>query len=1280
MGESYGIDSIHLNVGDGECTTIIKAVLVDTGPAKASQFGSQVLASSFASVAARYGCATLQFDAIVLSVWHSDYYGGLFEMLNAEIGAKIQEGQQSDSFRVSWLKYDKQNKPLSVLYAPCAPPSHVPEMKLQTPGNRLTYAMLRPRASQPAFVSGFCNFVCNKRELLGRDLLASGTLPIDFLARPAPSPYDLLARNPPGANMPGLYVVVAGDIVMGSETSVSPEADPSLALLVMWNSKPACISYYGGGHAEDVVQNGLVDLVTAAPPSADVEVLSVTSMKIGGRSGSPVSVADTVNILGLQSLVMFNGSKYNNPRWELILLLHTLLMSQRPDVATSKPAGPTGACSYVDFSGTGQLSFDTFVRPGGEDSVLFRKLDEFYYRVNKRQEALGQPGLLNVYEEYCLWGEDKTRPRTEHESRDWIIHHPTQPLVLPSTGNLLTLWSQRAWSSTSASSLGMPPRAASDGAVSIKYLGSHNVQTYQTAAGDRSVATIRSLQLAVNSASVSALSAPSPPDQAMFSQFPSWSRERETTLAQTRFDHSNVFYNLETLLEPPADALEIPAENNPRLDRLAASREAKSIDTSTFSAVQREVCIASTLLKLQGGVVGMPSILSPGDADVFVGSLHNTRLDLAEKPVVVAARETQKYYEFDKTDELYGWLSASIGATSLKLAPSATNKIANLGLKLSNGLEFCTEHIGHMFDSSSLSTISKEMGGLVCPQKVLVLALDPKCDTGPVRLADLVSLSTLPVDVQDAELMQLLDIRLTLDVQPGSRNAVWFDPERSYRTVQRLQYLGDAESTATMTKFLASRVPWMSVKGVKVVSKSECHWVVTSRGQSVLRDVQTDLVLDCSLRLPGSEAAAPASSSQGDVPVSVVLRIRKNLVTLDMSLNSGDLLPRLMLWLEAQVGSLDLSALLEGEMTKKILFRALLNIDSDRYSVSGGITVGVNYTIEAFWVSTNINAQLGAQICLGGQPFGGRARVEFWVLAFDIAFGNTSQIPESAAQRSINFNATSGLLAPASISEAADKEEQPKEDQREKRWNVLSGLFTFSVGCSFPISSLFVDGRIVQVINETPLFAKPMKRADPISSELHVRVFKKSFRGSDGNLDPAYEKVAWNVVSTTKAMPKGYWDKYDSSKDPAVSGNNMTVLTEGGNNTIKLRSDLVLTPPPPQVSADKLAPIKAGELQKEDALDAGNLCCSPKLEVADSKFAPVSMGTSAEHYEAVANTWATPRLAVPDLLDFWAKSLFWTSKSDDHSTRQLLDTSVPKMYIEKRDRLWMSTPSHIAAV
>ncbi|UKZ54366.1 hypothetical protein TrVGV298_008174 [Trichoderma virens] len=955
MGESYGVDSLHINVGDGECTvhllvkvqpttdakSIEKAILIDTGSPGASRFGRGVLASSLASIAARYGCPVLQFDAVVLSVWDPDYYGGLFELLGAEVDDNVQPGQRLDNFRASWLKYDAQGNPVSVLYAPCAPPSHVPELKLLGDGtNRLIFEFLRPGADQPIHISGFCNFVYSPELLLGRDLFTASGPPVNFFNSPASSPYDLLARNPPGRDMPALYCIAADKTVMTSRGRIA-KAESSLAFAIMWDSKPACVSYFGGSVADDAIQSELLDWITADPPATHVEGISVTTMKVGSRSGKPVTIADAVDSLAPQSLVMFTGSKYGNPRWELILLLHTLLLSQQSDVALSgtvyatqypyyfvrQPDTAGSRSSYADFSGTGQLSYDAFVRPEKNDQFL-AMLSEFYDRINQRQARLGQPGLVNIYDQYCMWGGDETKRQqpSEKASRDWItdqcerrwaqispITSQSHPAVGAAVhGSFLDPVGVKGAIEYICVESRDAARGQVDGVVKVKYLGQADLQNHQKSrkiaalSESRTPSTLDTSRAQQHPETTeSASNNPVPPGPGRLA-LPS--TDHDQPLSHVDVVTLNGLYNLETLLEPPADALEVLAEANPRLTtprkplwvhpdptmqaRLGVSRQVKKLDATTTSAIANELCIASTFLDVEGGAVGKPSVLAPGDADSFVGSLHNARLDLASKPVVPAAGETPKFFELDKADELYGWFAASVGARKLQLASSAKNKIAEVELtqKLSFGgeMKFGTKHLAHNFGQDPLRGLSEEMGGLVSPQNLLVLGLDPGCDALPVRMSDVVPLPVMPDQAQNPEILELLAMPLSIDVRPGSRNAIFFDPERSYRTVERLQYTGNSQSAAIMTKFLGARIPGISVTGVKVVSKHISTWTVTGG------------------------ATVPSSRSR-------VASIWTGFIKVDITFKQGNLLAQLLSWLATQVGQLDLAALLESETAKVIL-------------------------------------------------------------------------------------------------------------------------------------------------------------------------------------------------------------------------------------------------------------------------------------------------------------------------------------------------------------------------
>ena len=333
MSTKYGVDSIHVNVGDGECTihllvqlgpsptarTIVKTVLVDSGPANATRNGKHILPDCFESVAKRYGCPSLQFDAIVLSSWNPDLYGGLFELLREDmvqssaVAALPQDGS-IDSFKASWLKYDASGAPLTTLYAPCAPPTHVAELRYDTDKKATFFLDPPPTAeTKSRSIGGFCRLVYARNELLGRDLWTGNAPPVDFVASPVASPRELLEKNPPQNDMPAMYCILANGIGIG-DTSPESQGKATLSLIVMWNTKTPRISYYGAGTMNpDAESDVLTWIMTPSTDAADEGVV-ITSMKIGQPVVDPVAAIRAVDIVRPENIVMFCGSRIGSPR------------------------------------------------------------------------------------------------------------------------------------------------------------------------------------------------------------------------------------------------------------------------------------------------------------------------------------------------------------------------------------------------------------------------------------------------------------------------------------------------------------------------------------------------------------------------------------------------------------------------------------------------------------------------------------------------------------------------------------------------------------------------------------------------------------------------------------------------------------------------------------------------------------------------------------------------------------------------------------------------------
>ncbi|KAK0750844.1 hypothetical protein B0T18DRAFT_425586 [Schizothecium vesticola] len=141
----------------------------------------------------------------------------------------------------------------------------------------------------------------------------------------------------------------------------------------------------------------------------------------------------------------------------------------------------------------------------------------------------------------------------------------------------------------------------------------------------------------------------------------------------------------------------------------------------------------------------------------------------------------------------------------------------------------------------------------------------------------------------------------------------------------------------------------------------------------------------------------------------------------------------------------------------------LINYKPFSFQASGGVSVGVRFTLDLLFVTLHINVEIGATLNLSGPPFQGSAHVGFWVFGFTVRFGSTEPVDPSPAdlldfyhvalqKGSPTANTTpptphklvcqSGLVPPASGSSSSSS----------SSWPIHAGTFTFAVSAVFALS------------------------------------------------------------------------------------------------------------------------------------------------------------------------------------------------------------------------------------
>ncbi|RSL77000.1 hypothetical protein CEP51_009456 [Fusarium floridanum] len=336
------------------------------------------------------------------------------------------------------------------------------------------------------------------------------------------------------------------------------------------------------------------------------------------------------------------------------------------------------------------------------------------------------------------------------------------------------------------------------------------------------------------------------------------------------------------------------------------------------------------------------------------------------------------------------------------------------------------------------------------------------------------------------------------------------------------------------------------------------------------------------------------------------------------------------------------------------------------------VSVGVRYSMDVWFVTVNISVEIAASLSLMGPPLRGIVHVDFWVFGFDIAFGDPdgaavpppvtfehfwnlvtqAESKSATANKTGNkdahmFSCTKGLMT--------EKNEHPKATDP---WLVRSGVFQFTVECQFAIQSVTVNGDQASSPEGTAIdkiYAKPMRLTKPITSTLSVVI-----NGPGGS-----ETKGWKAKSAWKHVPQALWGMYKETEDPNVAGagSDFSNLLSSGDNMACLLMGVVIEPPTPQVSLDKLSAFRVDDAMKKNIFEKGNEPQFPQVESDSESFMPMVRDKKANHWEALQTAWdasPTPQSSV----NMWQDVFGTTGLSD----------KKPKHLIKNTGRLFLSAP------
>ncbi|KAL7905450.1 hypothetical protein GGI35DRAFT_488372 [Trichoderma velutinum] len=346
----------------------------------------------------------------------------------------------------------------------------------------------------------------------------------------------------------------------------------------------------------------------------------------------------------------------------------------------------------------------------------------------------------------------------------------------------------------------------------------------------------------------------------------------------------------------------------------------------------------------------------------------------------------------------------------------------------------------------------------------------------------------------------------------------------------------------------------------------------------------------------------------------------------------------------------------------------LINYKPFHFNAQAGLSVGVRYNIDFLFIHTHISVEIGAQLYLWGPPLAGRVHVDFWIVAFDINFGDSEQKVEAVDllkfyQLVLQASKDQSKTAQAFITmgEATEEEEEeektalladdkyPDPDKNEAHnflaqtgllnqaesperkpndpWVVRAGSFSFIVACKMAINEFKNEKDKDPIIKGGDVFSKPMQLDQSMTSTLLVTVAQNG-----------KEDSGWQYEKYTKNVPRALWAPYDPSLDPSGGKNNITDLLKGDDSSITLMMGVKLTAPKAQMAADPFPAFDVADASLERLWAVKPF---PAIANANTAWEPVEpFKKKDEHdkevedfekqYAAVLDSWSNPSWGAED--------------------------------------------------
>ncbi|RKK64100.1 hypothetical protein BFJ69_g16795 [Fusarium oxysporum] len=294
------------------------------------------------------------------------------------------------------------------------------------------------------------------------------------------------------------------------------------------------------------------------------------------------------------------------------------------------------------------------------------------------------------------------------------------------------------------------------------------------------------------------------------------------------------------------------------------------------------------------------------------------------------------------------------------------------------------------------------------------------------------------------------------------------------------------------------------------------------------------------------------------------------------------------------------------------------------FTASGGINVGVRYTLNLWFVTIYINIQVGATLFLQGPPFQGVCHVNFWVFGFDIAFGPSDAVESPALIQLLEFYRLT-----------LQRQTATEEDSSKPH------IFTCNSGL---VSSMKPEPKAPKEV--TKMAHDFVPNSDPPPPVWSVTaaitappVNKTEFGRTSG------ENSVWELRAVISSVPKALWDRYGPSKDP--SKNSRSLLDPSGPATVDLMMGVQLMPPEAHSRDDRIKPFDAVKSQLEDVIKPINFPDTTKFQ--NDLWPPAlpvkpTPDNPAKPWGTVRDLWLKPKDgegSAKKAVELWITAMNW---------------------------------------